>query len=142
MKVKEFEHLYTDLYEVAWNTEYIDKESEKYVKAVRIATALSNDCNVQGGTLVRTVLFNWKTEIKIIKARNQYFCTNNEKHIIHSGKHYARIADNGPGSWRDASMMCISCVAKILITILTNFPPTGRGANYIYSISDILDEGL
>jgi len=140
MSVQDFEKLYVLLFELAWNSEYVITNSKKYINAIKVASSLLNGCSIDGGKLVRTVLFYWKTEIKIHKAKSRYYCINNTKHVINSNMHYGRIMHDGPGSWYSSSKMCLPCAARVLITLLTNFPPTNQGGNYIYPLIETINE--
>ena len=121
--------LYNRLYKLAWNNDYIDIQEDKYVQAISFAVEILNNYDISGNELtVKRILFYQKTNIKIIRGRKQYECENNFNHKINIGTYYAMIND-GDNVYQ-SKRLCLSCSAKILIIIMTNFPPSDDYITY------------
>ena len=105
-------------------------QEEKYVQAIRFAVEILNnyDLSVSKDLTAKRILFYQKTSIKVIKGRKQYECENNFNHKINIGTYYAMIND-GDNVYQ-SKRLCLSCSAKILIIIMTNFPPSDDYITY------------
>ena len=104
--------------------------------SVKDASNLFKEINIKLDALdAKRAFYAWKTDITVHKSRKDYVCINNETHKIDKKDHYARIAEsNSPMAWSET--MCMTCAARILIILLTNFSPIGNGGWFHYPSPD------
>ena len=144
MDAREFDKLYQVLFDLAWNSgknlDYAYHNIKLEDDYLMIATDLINKVNIrmwEGST--NHLVYHYKTVIKIQKARNKYFCTNNENHFIKPGDNYAIIHEySSPRSWNEK--MCRICAAKTIIILITNFLPIGTGGDFDYFPEIFIDK--
>ncbi len=127
---KKINLFYDRLFQLAWNNEYINSKESKYIEAIRFSVDILNNYHlkIEKDLTAKRILFYKKSDIKIIKGRKLYECENNFKHKINIGTHYAMIHDGD--NVHQGTRLCLPCAAKILIIILTNFPPTNDLITY------------
>ena len=125
-----YELLYDQLFAMAWNSDYVNPQKKQYINAFKFAIEILNNYHlrISRDLTAKRILLYKNTKIRIVKGRKLYECENNSKHKIKIGNHYAMILEgNTPVS---DERLCLSCAAKILLPIITNFPPSDKEITY------------
>ena len=85
MDIKKFEKLYHRLFEIAWNSDYIDNlQDENNLIAVKIAVELYNQYDLNPHYSSRDagqIALFFNTPISSPRARKGYYCSSNKRYF-------------------------------------------------------------
>ena len=132
MDNKKFETLYRKLFNIAYNSNSIAIQDKSNQKAVLIAVDIYNSYNFEDYSGVTTNL-RWHLEspISCNQAKKNYICDNNLNHKITKDDYYGNIYLDA--NRRNSEKLCLSCLAKIIIIVITKFPPSEYPVEYLKS---------
>jgi len=139
MDYKKFSKLYNRLFEVAYDSDYINTQEKKYQAAVCIAAEIYGQYKLKDSDHSSTAKiqhYYLGSPINCTRAKKKYECSYNGHHIINQKDYYGRIYS--ARNIRDSDKVCLVCLAKILILVLTKFPPSSVPVEYS-TIADDFD---
>jgi hypothetical protein len=136
---KKFETLYRRLFNIAYNSNSITIQDKSNQKAVLIAVDIYNSYNFKDYSGATTNL-RWHLEspISCNQAKNNYICENNSNHKITKGDYYGNLYSDA--SRFNPGKLCLSCLAKIIIIVITKFPPSEYPIEYKVNIDFDLND--
>ena len=116
--------LYDRLFQVAYNSDLINIQNTNYTKALIIATEIYNNYKFDyyEPTDVTKQRFYLESQITCNKAKATYNCGNNNDHKINQDDHYGSIYVSS--NRFSPEKICLCCLAKIYLIIITKFPPS------------------
>ena len=129
MENKKLETLYHRLFNIAYNSNNIDIQDKSNYIAVLIAVEIYNSYKFEDYSGVTTnIRWHLESSISANKANKDYICDNNSNHKITIGDFYGNIYVDAIN--RNPEKLCLTCLTKIIIIIITKFPPSDFPAQY------------
>ena len=135
--IDKIELLYQRIFELAYNYNFIAEDNLiKARNALSLAVDIYNLYEIDGtwvdedydyGRLIE-LKRHIESNIQYIKANKNYECNFNSNHKIEIGEKYGSI--HYSQNLRERFIICEGCLAKIMIIIITKFPPTNRYLKY------------
>ena len=132
LNIDKYKDLRTSIFNIAWNSDFVDPQKDQNIDAFRLAVDIINNYQLESrDTNTNHSIFHLYNRIKIIKARKANECHNNLQHGIKPSDYYAEIIEGeGISSW-SGQKLCLSCSSKIILFIISNFPPSDEKITYI-----------
>ena len=125
INLEKYNVLYQRLFDLAFNLEYQNPQSDYNVQAINFAADIMVNYNLNKPASKIAVR---KIYIKIFNSRKLHKCDNNSKHIILKNHCYVNIMQEN--AFIPITSICLSCAAKMVLPIIANFPPLSKEVTY------------
>jgi len=135
LNINKYEHLRNLIFDIAWNSDFVNPQKDQNIDAFHLAVDIINNYKLESyDTNANHSIFHLYNRIKIIKAKKPNECDNNPNHEIKVSDYYAEIIEGvGVSSW-SGQKLCLSCSSKIILFIISNFPPSDEKITFTNNI--------